>query len=192
MARFNVNRQNSAVANVLLRVTNVGKHFGGLHALSAIDLAIEEGKTRAIIGPNGAGKSTLLNVCVGRIRPDTGSVTFEGKAITGKTPYQINQLGIGRVFQTPEIFPSLSVVENVMVPAFAKRDGAFRIRAWQDVAHETELREQAIRAIEDVGLHDRLANEAGSLSRGDKRRLELAMTLVQHPRLMLRELRQLL
>ena len=134
MARSSGSRRNSAVANVLLRVANVGKHFGGLHALSDIDLAIEEGKTRAIIGPNGAGKSTLLNVCVGRIRPDTGSVTFEGQAITGKTPYQINQLGIGRVFQTPEIFPALSVIENVLVPALAKRDGSFRIRAWKDVA----------------------------------------------------------
>ena len=66
-----------------------------MHALSDINLDIEEGKTRAIIGPNGAGKSTLLNVCVGRIRPDTGSVIFEGQAITGKTPYQINQLGVG-------------------------------------------------------------------------------------------------
>jgi branched-chain amino acid transport system ATP-binding protein len=173
------------VANVLLRVAKVGKHFGGLHALSDIDLAIEEGKTRAIIGPNGAGKSTLLNVCVGRIRPDTGSVTYEGRAITGKTPFQINQLGIGRVFQTPEIFPGLSVLDNVLVPALAKRDGSFRIRAWKDVAHEADLREQAVRTIEDVGLHDRLDDEAGSLSRGDKRRLELAMTLVQRPRLLL-------
>jgi branched-chain amino acid transport system ATP-binding protein len=173
------------VANVLLRVTNVGKHFGGLHALSDIDLAIEEGKTRAIIGPNGAGKSTLLNVCVGRIRPDTGSVTFEGQAITGKKPFQINQLGIARVFQTPEIFPALTVLENVLVPALAKRDGPFRIRAWENLARETLLREQAVSTIEDVGLHDRLADEAGSLSRGDKRRLELAMSLVQHPRLLL-------
>ena len=153
------------MANVLLRVTNVGKHFGGLHALSDIDLAIEEGKTRAIIGPNGAGKSTLLNVCVGRIRPDTGSVTFEGQAITGKKPFQINQLGIARVFQTPEIFPALTVLENVLVPALAKRDGPFRIRAWENLARETLLREQAVSTIEDVGLHDRLADEAGSLSR---------------------------
>src|SRR5271169_3215833 len=157
MARSGGNRRNSDVANVLLRVTNVGKHFGGLRALNAIDLAIEEGKTRAIIGPNGSGKSTLLNVCVGRIRPDTGSVTFDGQTITGKTPFQINQLGIARVFQTPEIFPSLSVLENVLVPAFAKRDGPFRIRAWEDVAREKQLRDQAVRTVEDIGLHDRLA-----------------------------------
>jgi len=173
------------VANVLLRVANVGKHFGGLRALNAIDLDIEEGKTRAIIGPNGSGKSTLLNVCVGRLRPDSGMVTFDGQRITGKPPYQINQLGIARVFQTPEIFPALSVLENVLIPALAKRDGSFRIRAWDAVVGETELRDRAVGTIEDIGLHDRIADEAGSLSRGDKRRLELAMSLVQQPRLLL-------
>src|SRR5579872_1117771 len=108
-ARCSANRRNRRVANVLLRVTNVGKHFGGLRALNAIDLDIEEGKTRANIGTKGSGKSTLLNVCVVRLRPDSGMVTFDEQPITGKTPYQINQLGIARVFQTPEIFPALSV-----------------------------------------------------------------------------------
>src|SRR5262249_46664351 len=146
---------------------------------------IEEGKTRAIIGPNGSGKSTLLNICVGRLKPSSGTVTFNGQPITGRRPFQINQLGIARVFQTPEIFPDLSVLENVLIPALAKRDGPARIRAVERVEHETALREKAAGVIEDIGLHDRIADEAGSLSRGDKRRLELAMSLVQEPRLLL-------
>ncbi len=171
--------------NVVLHVADVHKSFGGLHALSDIDLEIEEGKTRAIIGPNGAGKSTLLNICVGRIAPDSGAVVFDGQTLTGKAPHEINQLGVARVFQTPEIFADLTVLDNVMIPAFAKRDGAFRIHLWRNVSHEAELRDQAVATLEDVGLHERLDHEAGSLSRGDKRRLELAMALVQSPRLLL-------
>ena len=173
------------MANVVLRVANVDKSFGGLHALSGINLEIEEGKTHAIIGPNGAGKSTLLNVCVGRLKPDSGSVVFDGVTLTGKTPYQINQLGVARVFQTPEIFPDLPVLDNVLIPAFAKRDGSFTINAWRNIAVEAELRTKAEATLEDVGLEDKMHQEAASLSRGDKRRLELAMSLVQRPRLLL-------
>ena len=111
--------------NVVLHVADVCKSFAGLHALTDIDLQVEEGTTHAIIGPNGAGKSTLLNICVGRIAPDTGAVVFDGEVLTGKRPFEINQLGIARVFQTPEIFPDLSLLQNVMIPAFARRDGAF-------------------------------------------------------------------
>jgi branched-chain amino acid transport system ATP-binding protein len=171
--------------NVVLHVDDVYKSFGGLHALSDIDLQITEGKTHAIIGPNGAGKSTLLNVCVGRLRPDRGAVVFDGQILTGRSPYDINQLGVARAFQTPEIFPDLSVRENVVIPALAKRDGAFAIDGWRRLSSQDDLRDKAEAAVEDVGLQDRIDHEAGSLSRGDKRRLELAMCLVQSPRLLL-------
>jgi branched-chain amino acid transport system ATP-binding protein len=173
------------MANIVLDVDNVQKSFGGLHALSDINLQIEEGKTRAIIGPNGAGKSTLLNICIGRLAPDAGSVSLDGVTLTGKRPHQINQLGVARVFQTPEIFPDLTVLQNVLIPALAKRDGAFRIRAWRTSEGEAELRDRARAMIEDVGLESHMDQEAASLSRGDKRRLELAMCLVQSPRLLL-------
>ncbi|MCF8478171.1 MAG: ABC transporter ATP-binding protein [Pseudolabrys sp.] len=171
--------------NIVLHVADVFKSFGGLHALSDIDLRIAEGKTHAIIGPNGAGKSTLLNVCVGRLTPDSGAVVFDGQILTGRTPYQINQLGVARVFQTPEIFPDLTVLDNVVIPAMAKRDGSFTINAWTTLAADKGLTEQAEAAIEDVGLQAHRMHEAASLSRGDKRRLELAMGLVQAPRLLL-------
>ncbi|MDN2579836.1 ABC transporter ATP-binding protein [Aquibium sp. ELW1220] len=173
------------MANAVLHVADVHKSFGGLRALSDIDLQVMEGTTHAIIGPNGAGKSTLLNVCIGRIAPDTGAVVFDGQVITGKQPHEINQMGVVRVFQTPEIFPDLSLLHNVMVPAFAKRDGSFRLNALQVTSRQTAIREEAEHWLEDVGLYKQRETLAASLSRGDKRRLELAMGLVQHPRLLL-------
>ena len=171
--------------NVVLNVADVSKRFGGLHALKDVDLQIEEGTVHAIIGPNGAGKSTLLNVCVGRIKPDVGHVIFDGEILDNHKPHEINQLGVARVFQTPEIFPELSLVHNVIIPAIAKRDGSFNFSAWKNLDSEVELREHAEHILEDVNLFDQRHNEAASLSRGNKRRLELAMGLVQKPRLLL-------
>src|SRR5690606_8912961 len=108
-----------------------------------------------------------------------------GEVLTGKKPHQINQMGVVRVFQTPEIFPELSVLQNVMAPAFAKRDGAFRINIFKPLAAEREIIEEAEATLEDVGLYERRGVHAGALSRGDKRRMELAMCLIQHPRLLL-------
>src|SRR5687768_1157674 len=124
----------------LLQVQMVNKSFAGLRALSDVNLNVEEGSVHAIIGPNGAGKSTLLNCFVGRLVPDTGSVLFNGKSLIGLAPHEINQAGVARVFQTPEVFSDLTLEENVTIP---------------------------------------------TLSRGDKRRLELAMCLVQDPKLLL-------
>ena len=169
----------------ILEVNNVNKHFGGLKALNNVNLEVEAGTVHAIIGPNGAGKSTLLNCFVGRLEPDTGSVTFDGQSLLGIKPFEINQLGVSRVFQTPEIFGALTLIENVMIPAFAKRDGAFHMEPWRSVASEGGLHAQAMEMLSDVGLEAKAYELAGQLSRGDKRRLELAMCLVQNPKLLL-------
>lgn len=171
--------------NIVLHVADVHKHFGGLHALADVDLQVEEGTTHAIIGPNGAGKSTLLNVIIGKLPPSSGAVIFDGNVLTGKKPYQINQMGVVRVFQTPEIFPNLSILENVMVPAFAKRDGAFKMNGFAQMSKQTQIRDEAEQILIDMGLQDQMGQESDSLSRGDKRRMELAMCLVQKPRLLL-------
>ncbi|MBL6597312.1 MAG: ABC transporter ATP-binding protein [Alphaproteobacteria bacterium] len=169
----------------ILSVRNVNKNFGGLKALDAVNLDVEAGTVHAIIGPNGAGKSTLLNCFVGRLEPDTGSVTFDGKSLLGIQPHEINQLGVSRVFQTPEIFGDLSLLENVMIPAFAKRDGAFKMNAWHEVAEENDIHALAMEMLADVALDGKAHDTAAQLSRGDKRRLELAMCLVQNPKLLL-------
>jgi len=171
--------------NVVLHVADVHKSFAGLHALSDIDLSVREGETHAIIGPNGAGKSTLLNVCIGRLKPDSGHVVFDGENLTGKLPHQINQLGVVRVFQTPEIFPDLTILENVMVPILAKRDGSFKLSWFRRFDSEREVKDKASSVLSDLGLGNMLDHDASSLSRGDKRRMELAMGLAQDPRLLL-------
>lgn len=169
----------------ILSVQNVNKSFGGLRALSNVNLDVEAGTVHAIIGPNGAGKSTLLNCFVGRLEPDTGTVMFDGKSLLGIQPHQINQAGVSRVFQTPEIFGDLTLLENVMIPAFAKRDGSFTTNAWNPVSGENDLHDKAVAMLADVGLDAKVREIAGQLSRGDKRRLELAMCLVQEPKLLL-------
>jgi branched-chain amino acid transport system ATP-binding protein len=169
----------------VLQVSGIHKSFSGLRALNDVNLDIEEGSVHAIIGPNGAGKSTLLNCFVGRLLPDTGTVVFDGKSLVGLKPYQINQAGVARVFQTPEIFADLSLLDNVMVPALARRDGAFRINAWKRSDAHAAIREKAEAMLAEVGLAASRYLGAGTLSRGDKRRLELAMCLVQDPRLLL-------
>ena len=169
----------------ILEVKNVGKRFGGLQALGDVNLNVEENSVHAIIGPNGAGKSTLLNVLVGKLIPDTGSVMFDGQSVLGRKPFEINQMGISRVFQTPEIFGDLTVMENMMIPCFAKRDGAFRMHAIESIGHEAEIVDKAEHMLEEMKLVDKRTMQASSMSRGDKRRLEIAMCLAQDPRLLL-------
>ncbi len=169
----------------ILEVKGINKRFGGLQALGDVNLSVAENTTHAIIGPNGAGKSTLLNVLVGKLIPDSGSVMFDGQSVLGRKPHEINQMGISRVFQTPEIFGDLSVLENVMIPCFAKRDGAFRMHAIESVRAETGIHQQAEEILSDVNMLEKQDMIASSLSRGDKRRLEMAMCLVQDPRLLL-------
>ncbi|MEO0671964.1 MAG: ABC transporter ATP-binding protein [Pseudomonadota bacterium] len=170
----------------ILEVSGVNKAFGGLKALDDVNLTVEQGTVHAIIGPNGAGKSTLLNTFVGRLVPDTGTVIFDGdKSLLGRKPPDINQMGVARVFQTPEIFTDLTLLENVMIPALATRDGAFNFHAWSRMAGESEVIERAETMLESLGLAEKRNLIAGSLSRGDKRRLELAMCLVQNPKLLL-------
>ncbi len=169
----------------ILEVKNINKRFGGLQALGDVNLSVAENTVHAIIGPNGAGKSTLLNVLVGKLIPDTGSVMFDGQSVLGRKPHEINQMGISRVFQTPEIFGDLTVIENVMIPCFARRDGAFRIHAFETVAQERDIIHEAETILADVNMLDKREMFAASLSRGDKRRLEMAMCLVQQPKLLL-------
>jgi branched-chain amino acid transport system ATP-binding protein len=169
----------------ILEVKGVNKRFGGLQALGDVNLSVKENSVHAIIGPNGAGKSTLLNCLVGKLIPDTGSVMFDGQSVLGRQPHEINQMGISRVFQTPEIFGDLTVIENMMIPIFAKRDGAFRMHAIENMMSEKEIVDAAEHMLEDMNMADKRHMHTASMSRGDKRRLEIGMCLAQQPRLLL-------
>lgn len=169
----------------ILEVKDVGKRFGGLQALSDVHLNVMENTCHAIIGPNGAGKSTLLNCLIGKLIPDTGSVMFQGQSVLGRSPYEINQMGISRVFQTPEIFGDLTVMENMLIPILAKRDGAFEMNGWSKLANQKDVNEYAEKMLEDMNLADKRNMHSASMSRGDKRRLEIAMCLSQDPSLLL-------
>ena len=155
------------------------------YALKSIDLDWQDGGAYALLGPSGCGKSTLLNVLVGKLIPDSGSVSFQGQSVLGRKPHEITQMGISRVFQTPEIFADLTVIENVLIPCFSKRDGSFKMNSIDSVAGQRDMREQAEAMLDDVNMLDKLNMTASSMSRGDKRRLEMAMCLVQEPQLLL-------
>ena len=133
--------------------------------------------------PNGAGKSTLLNCLIGKLIPDTGSVMFDGQSVLGRTPYKLTNL-VFRVFQTPEIFGDLTVFENMMIPIFAKRDGAFALDAISDFMSHKDVVEQAENELEEMNMADKRHMHTASY-RGDKRRLEIGMCLSQQPRLLL-------
>jgi len=168
-----------------LEVSGLKKSFGGLKALNDVNLTVQFGTVHAIIGPNGAGKSTLLNSFVGRLIPDEGSVVFDGISLVGLQPHEINQAGVARVFQTPEIFGELSLLDNVLIPAFSHRDGQFKLNSWSRAVDQASVHEVAKHMLQDVGLYEKRNMIANSLSRGDKRRLELAMCLSQEPKLLL-------
>ena len=169
----------------ILEIKNVNKRFGGLQALGNVNLSVAENTVHAIIGPNGAGKSTLLNCLVGKLIPDTGSVMFDGQSVLGRAPYEINQMGISRVFQTPEIFGDLTVMENMLIPCFAKRDGSFEMNALSTMSKQRDIMEKAEQMLVDMNMADKRHMHAASMSRGDKRRLEIGMCLSQEPRLLL-------
>ncbi|HCH25417.1 MAG TPA: ABC transporter ATP-binding protein [Oceanospirillaceae bacterium] len=169
----------------ILDIHQVSLSFGGLKALQNVNLKIEEGTTHALIGPNGAGKSTLLNVLTGMLEPNDGSVMFDGKPLLDVNPWDINQLGIAKVFQTPAIFPEMTVLENVTIPVFAARDGSFRMNMFESSERQRPLIEFAEEQICELGLKDKMHTRADSLSRGDKRRLEMAICLAHKPRLLL-------
>ena len=169
----------------ILEIKDIGIRFGGLQALGDVNLSVKENTCHAIIGPNGAGKSTLLNCLIGKLIPDSGSVMFDGQSVLGRTPHEINQLGISRVFQTPEIFGDLTVMENMLIPIFAKRDGAFELNAINAVTREVDVVEAAEKMLIEMNMADKRDMNAASLSRGDKRRLEIGMCLSQNPKLLL-------
>jgi len=170
-------------ASPILATKDLGLDIGGATIVSGVGLDVREGELLAVIGPNGAGKTTLFNLISGLLRPTTGRVELDGKDITGQPPFLRTREGIGRTFQVSNVFPLLSVHENVRLAAEAALGGTMRI--WRQATRVREAVEKAVWALERVGLGGRGAVPAAMLSHGDKRKLELAMLLAGTPRVLL-------
>ena len=167
----------------LIECHEVTRRFGGLIAVDNVDMTVEAGETRAIIGPNGAGKTTLFNLLTGVLTASEGQVIFEGKNITSLPVHDIIQLGISRTFQLTHLFPELSVLENVRIAAQARNNRRWYFLGGSQIINDSKA--TALEAIKKLGLGDRATIQAGMLSHGDQRLLEIAMALSQNPKLLL-------
>jgi len=165
----------------LLKIRGLGKSFGGLRAVHEVDLTVHAEDRHAIIGPNGAGKSTLFNLITGRLKPDSGTIVFGDRDITGKPPHAIAKEGIGRAFQITTIFPKLSVLQNLQYSMLAHR--GLTVRPW-GIA-DRMFRDEAMTLLEAVGLGGYPDLPAGQLSHGDQRAIEIAISLALGSRLVL-------
>jgi len=168
----------------LLRTEGLTKSFGALTAVNDVSLAVEAGSLHSIIGPNGAGKTTLFNLLTGQYAPTAGRIVFDGADIAGTPPHVIAHRGIARSFQRTNIFPALSLLDNVWVAAFA-REERWGGLLWRRTERYPALHERALTALAEVGLSDKTAEEARAISHGEQRQLELAIALAAAPRLLL-------
>jgi branched-chain amino acid transport system ATP-binding protein len=172
----------------LLTVENVTMRFGGIVALDAVSFAIAEGQIVGLIGPNGAGKTTLFN-CLSRLyTPDGGEVLFDGQTLLASRPHRIAELGIGRTFQNLALFPTLTVLQNVMVGVHSKTRSDFfsnAIRLPWIGREERAIRSQALELIEFLDLRAVADRPAAGLPFGTLKRVELARALACRPRLLL-------
>jgi branched-chain amino acid transport system ATP-binding protein len=167
----------------LLTTELLTKDFGSLQAVSQVDLEVNEGKVYTIIGPNGAGKTTLFNLISGHLEPSSGEVTFRGRVISGLKPYQISHLGIGRSFQLNNLFPALSVFENIRLAVQSR--SAARFDLFKHVRKFKKIDEKAEHIVEKIGLADFSDQQVQYLSHGDKRLLEVGIALATEPVLLL-------
>ena len=167
----------------LLELRAVRRYFGALAAVNGVTLTVAARERRAIIGPNGAGKTTLFNLITGHLTPTDGDIVFEGRSLTGLSPHAVARRGIARSFQRTNVFPRLTVRENLRLAAAADGRGS-----WNLLGSVSRLRAPLVRAAEvaeAVGLSARLDEPAGALSYGEQRQLEVGIALATAPRLLL-------
>jgi branched-chain amino acid transport system ATP-binding protein len=165
----------------LLEVRDVVKRFDGFQALAGVSFDVPRGAISAIIGPNGAGKTTLFNVITGHLRPDAGRVVLKGRDVTAIPPYRLCRLGMGRSFQRQNIFPRLTVFENVQAAYVSHRR-----RGWNMLKPVDALyRDETAALLEAVGLGDKADELAGLLSHGGQKQLEVGIALALEPDILL-------
>ena len=174
--------------NNILELQQVVKQFGGVKAVDELTVGFEQGKITALIGPNGAGKTTAFNLIGGLLQPDSGSVTLNGKRLLGMKPWQVAQLGIGRLFQDVRLFNKMTVLENVMT-AFQrqKEESLWRVMfsPWTQFKPEVKRKELAMRLLEKVGLTEKAESLAETLSYGQQKLVAIARLLAADAKLLL-------
>ncbi len=171
----------------LLEVNGLTRSFGGLMAVSAVDLRIERGEIMGMIGPNGAGKTTVFNLLTGIYRPDKGTVVFDGRGLVGLKPHAIAASGMARTFQTIRLFPNMTVLENVMSGRHCRtRAGVFGalIRPSSQRSEEQAIRSEAERHLKFMNIWHFRNELAKNLPYGDQRRVEIARALATDPKLL--------
>jgi branched-chain amino acid transport system ATP-binding protein len=173
---------------IILEITGLTKNFGGITAVSNIDMKVNDGEVLGLIGPNGAGKTTFFNLITGVIRPTKGKVVYKGKDITSKKPHEIAELGIGRTFQLNPLFPNFSVLQNVLSsfqlrPRSSLLDIFFNTRAYRD--NEAYILEQSLEILNLVGLYKVKDELAKNQPHGYQKMLGVARALAIKPELLL-------
>jgi branched-chain amino acid transport system ATP-binding protein len=171
------------VAEPLLRVDNLVRRFGGITATDNLSLEVAKGELHAIIGPNGAGKTTLITQLTGQLQPNSGSIHFGGRDITGMPAYKRSALGLARSFQITSLLKDFTAADNVALAAQAHDGHSFYF--WGNARKEKHLRETARAALARVGLEARADVVVSELSHGEQRELELAVALATKPQLLL-------
>jgi len=166
---------------MIFEVQRLSKAFGGLMAVYNVNLGVKQGDIHAIIGPNGAGKTTFFNLVTGYLKPTTGMVTFKNEDITKLSPHKICRKGIARSFQKVNIYPRLTAFENVQVAVLSRRGKTLNLFS----PSKKMARKETEEILDSVGLAGQSGLLADSLSHGDKKRLELAITLGNDPEMLL-------
>jgi branched-chain amino acid transport system ATP-binding protein len=165
----------------LLRVTGLGKSFGGNRAVDGVDFEVAAGELLALIGPNGAGKSTTFNMVNGQLRADSGSIRLNGQELIGRKPRDIWKLGVSRTFQIAETFASLTVVENVQMALISADAKLYSL--WRRAADHK--RDEALALLDQVGMKAQADRPCNVLAYGDVKRVELAIAMANAPKLLL-------
>ena len=171
------------MAEAILATQGLTRHFGGLAAVSNVTLDAHMGQLHAVIGPNGAGKSTLINMLSGDLPPSSGSVTIDGRDVTGLAAHQISRMGVGRSYQKTNVFLAFSAFENCRLAAQSRRKTSMQF--FRPAARLADVNRAAEVALEAAGLAGRMDVVASALSHGEQRQLEIAMTLATQPKLLL-------
>ena len=166
----------------ILETKSLSKHFGALVAVDSVDYSVDSGELRSIIGPNGAGKTTFFNMIAGDLVPTSGQIIFDDEDVSEVPSHERSHLGISRTYQITNIFPKLSVLENIRIAAQSRK---MTFNIWSTVPSHKELVKKSDQIIERIHLTEKRNELAGTLAHGEQRYLEIGIALATDPKLLL-------